>query len=95
MDKLVKDNFIEVKGDDDQESLCFLLKSLMNSVVFILRHQITTCKQKTWTIYTQEIMNLLKNPMKIYVVDLEQFFDNVTIRPLIKHVTVCPCHMNK
>ena len=78
MDKLIKDNFIEIKGDSDQESPFFLLKSLMNSVVFILRQQITTRKQKTWTIYTLEIMNLLKNPMSV-LGDLEQFFDNVTI----------------
>ena len=78
MDKLIKDNFIEIKGDSDQESPFFLLKSLMNSVVFILRQQITTRKQKTWTIYTLEIMNLLNNPMNV-LGDLEQFFDNVTI----------------
>ena len=48
MDKPVKHNFIEIKGDDDQESL-FLLKSLMNSLLFILRHQITKRKQKAWT----------------------------------------------
>ena len=49
MNKLVKDNFIEVKGDDE-ESLLFV-NEYMSSLVFILRHQITTPKQKTWITY--------------------------------------------
>ena len=40
MDKLVKDNFIEVKDDDDLEILS--MKSLMKHLVFILRQQIIT-----------------------------------------------------
>ena len=42
MDKLVKDNFIEVKDDDDLEILS--MKSLMKHLVFILRQQIITRK---------------------------------------------------
>ena len=42
MDKLVKDNFIEVKDDDDLEILS--MKSLMKPLVFILRQQIITRK---------------------------------------------------
>ena len=42
MDKLVKDNFIEVKDDDDLQVLS--MKSLMKHLVFILRQQIITRK---------------------------------------------------
>ena len=42
MDKLVKDNFIEVKDDDDLEILS--MKFLMKHLVFILRQQIITRK---------------------------------------------------
>ena len=42
MDKLIKDNFIEVKDDDDLEILS--MKSLMKPLVFILRQQIITRK---------------------------------------------------
>ena len=42
MDKLVKDNFIEVKDNDVLESLS--MKSLMKPSVFILRQQIITRK---------------------------------------------------
>ena len=56
-------------------NLCCLIKSLMNVLVFIL---ITTRKQKTWSIYTLKLMNLLKNLIKIQVA-WSIFFDYFTI----------------
>ena len=76
MDQLVKD-----KGDvlktTMTRNLCFLLKSLMNSLVFILRQQIATPKQKTDNIHPGNDESAKESDKSLS--DLEQFFDNVTL----------------
>ena len=77
MDKLVKDNFIEVKGEDDQESL-FLVEEF---------HELFSIYIDTADNYTQtENMDNIHPGNDVStkesdksLSDLKQFFDNVTV----------------
>ena len=77
MEKLVKANFTEIKGDDDQESLLFVKEF----------HELLSIYIETADNYkkTENMNNIhpgnndsAKEPNKS-LSDLEQFFDNVTI----------------
>ena len=95
MDKLVKQhNFIEVKGDDDQESL-FFVKEFDEPFRFYIETADNYIETENMDnvppgndISTKESDKSLS--------DLEQFFAMLLlIKPLIKHLAVCPCYMNE
>ena len=77
MDKLVKDNFIEVKGDNDQESL-FLVKEFDELFsVYIETADNYTQTENMDNIHPGNDVSTKESDKSLS--DLEQFFDNVTV----------------